>query len=117
MNLPISLDLEDKLELMIRSHKKTIKELVKNGPHRVDPKDIELYQLTAVGLVISYNKKTKKCIFGTGCIIDRNVVVTCAHNIYDAKNDEENYSLQFVPFRILELTTVRSRSFFRPTKV
>jgi V8-like Glu-specific endopeptidase len=58
------------------------KGLFQEGPSEITTP--EKYPYSAVGMVLS---KTKHCkIIGTGCLIGPNIVLTCAHNLYDTKS-------------------------------
>lgn len=53
------------------------------------------YPYSAIGYVTGKFKDT--FFYGTGCLIAPNIVLTCAHNVYDRSSKEEAIHLQFTP--------------------
>jgi V8-like Glu-specific endopeptidase len=72
---------EDKKE-SIKTEGKTFEELKSKGPYSIIYD--EEYPFSALGVVYSSSSNTNN--FATGCLIGSNLVLSCAHSLFD-KND------------------------------
>lgn len=71
--------------------------LIHKGPYKIDKDDQEHHPFCAIGIVISRMNKPAKKIFGTGCLIGPDQVLTCAHNCFDRLSEKMFDSIEFIP--------------------
>jgi V8-like Glu-specific endopeptidase len=90
---------ERKDKMILHAREEDLKELVTEDSVPVNLNEREVkYPFSAVGIVLSIRKN--RTIIGTGSLIGPNLVLTCAHNCFDATKRAMDQEVRFIPSEI-----------------